>query len=132
MKYCPGVPTCAPSGERTHICQVPRTQATTKAANATQKCARQSRSTLRTGNPPVLVRLEFVLWQHLDGCPHLAVTETAILMTWHQQIAGARELGVHLRDKARYHHRVHVRAGDQEAMDYVGRGETHGDAPSLG
>src|SRR5471030_3507065 len=102
MKYCPGVPTCAPSGLLTHIRQVPRTQATTNAANATQKCARQSRSTLRTENPSILTRLEFVLWQHLNSRPHLAVTETAILMTWHQQIAGARELSVHLRDKAWY------------------------------
>src|SRR5450432_4128434 len=89
MKYCPGVPTWAPSGLRTHICQAPRTAATTKAANETQKCARQSRSALRTGNPPVRTRLEFVLRHHLNGRPHLAVAQTAILMTWHQQIAGA-------------------------------------------
>src|ERR1700687_3648712 len=117
MKYCPGVPTCAPSGLRTHICQVPRTQAPMKAAKATQKCARQSRSTLRTGDPSVLIRLEFVLWQHLNGRPHFAVAHTAIFMTWHEQIARAHELGVHLRDKAWYHHRVYIGAGDQEAVN---------------
>src|SRR3954464_11472120 len=92
MKYRLGVPTCAPSGLRTHICQVPRTDAAKKAANATQKWARQSRSTLRTGNPPVRSGFELVVGQHLHGGPHFAVTEPAILMAWHEEIAGAREL----------------------------------------
>src|SRR3954471_7801727 len=131
MKYCPGVPRCAPRGLRTHICQVPRTQATTKAENATQKWARQSRSALRTGSPPVLIWFEFVLGQHLNGGPHLAVTKAALLMTGHQQIAGTGELGMHLRDKARHYHGVHVGACDQKAMDYIRRGEAHRNAPSL-
>ena len=50
----------APSGLRTHICHVPRTHAAEKAAKATQKCARQSRSAFRTGNSPVRIRLELV------------------------------------------------------------------------
>src|ERR1041384_4987195 len=104
MKYCPGVPTWAPNGLRTHICQVPSAAATINAANATQKCARQSRSTLRTGNPPVLAGLELILRQDLNGGPHLAVAKAAILMTRHQEIAGAGELGVHLRDISRDHH----------------------------
>src|SRR6516225_9896364 len=91
-KYWPGVPIFAPSGLRTHICQVPSSAATRNAANATQKCARQSRSTLRTGNPPIAIRLERVLRQNLDGRPHLAVAEAAVLMARHQQIAAAREL----------------------------------------
>src|SRR5262252_5316921 len=96
-KYWPGVPIFAPSGLRTHICQVPRTAATRNAANATQKCARQSRSTLRTGDPPVRTRLERVLCHHLNGRPHLAVAEAAKFVTGHQQVAGACEFGVHLR-----------------------------------
>src|SRR5215211_6189400 len=131
MKYCPGVPTCAPSGLRTHICQVPRTQATTKAPKATQKCARQSRSTLRTESPPILIRLELVFGQHLHGRPHFAVAETAILMTWHQQIAGAGELRMHLGDKARHDHRIHVCAGDQQTVDHVRRRKPQRHAPSL-
>src|SRR5262245_44999652 len=107
MKYCPGVPTWAPSGLRTHICQAPRMAAARNAANATQKCARQSRSTLRTGHPPVPIRFEFVLRYDLNRRPHLAVAETAILVTGHEQIAGTGEFGVHLGDEARHHHGVH-------------------------
>src|SRR3982751_6855213 len=80
MKYWLGVPTTAPQGLRTHICQVPNRQATRNAANATQKCARQSRSTLRTGNPPVRSRLELIVGQHLHCRPHLAVPHAAIFM----------------------------------------------------
>src|SRR6476659_9189650 len=104
MKYWPGVPTLAPHGLRTHICQAPRKQAPRNAANATQKWARQSRSTFRTGNPPVLVRLELALREDLDSRPHPAVAQAAILVARHQEIAGARELSVNLGDKARHHH----------------------------
>src|SRR5262245_44181046 len=107
-KYWPGVPIFAPSGLRTHICQAPSSAATRNAANATQKCARQSRSTLRTGNPPIAIRPERTFRQDLDRRPHLAVAESTIFMTRHQQIAAARELCVHLRYKAWHHHRVHV------------------------
>src|SRR4029453_13097772 len=100
MKYCPGVPTAAPKGLRTHICQVPRKAAARNAANATQKCARQSRSTLRTGDPPVPIGLEFIVRHDLNGGPHLAVAESAILMTGHEQVAGAGERGVDLGDEA--------------------------------
>src|SRR3954465_4533029 len=112
MKYCPGVPTFAPKGLRTHICQVPIRQANRKAPKATQKCARQSRSTLRTGNPPVGSRPELILWKRLHGSPHLAVTEAAIFMAWHQEIARARKFGMDLRDDAGHHHGVDVCAGD--------------------
>src|SRR4051794_8188408 len=84
-KYCPGVPTFAPNGLRTHICQVPSSAAARNAANATQKCARQSRSTLRTGDPPVPIRLELIVRHDLNVGPHLAVAQTAILMTGHEQ-----------------------------------------------
>src|SRR6266700_2446714 len=97
MKYSPGAPTLAPRGLRTHICQAPSPAATAKAANATQKCARQSRSTLRTGNSPIPVRLELVLRQHLHSGPHLAVAKSAIFVARHEQIAAAGKLGVHLR-----------------------------------
>src|SRR6187455_2324752 len=103
MKYCPGVPTWAPHGLRTHICQAPRKQAARNAANATQKCARQSRSTLRTGNPPVRPGLESIVWHHLNSGPHLAVAQTAILMTGHEQIFFAGEFGVYLGHEARHH-----------------------------
>src|SRR3954449_1762019 len=131
MKYCPGVPTCAPNGLRTHICQVPRRHATAKAANATQKCARQSRSTLRTGSPPVLSRSEFVFRYHLHGSPHLAVAKAAILVTRHQQIAGPGERGMYLGDEARHYHRIHVGTGNQDAVNDVRRRETKCDAPPL-
>src|ERR1051325_9331197 len=101
MKYWPGVPTCAPQGLRTHICQVPSRHATRNAANATQKCARQSRSALRTGNPPVRSRLELIFAHHLHVGPHLAVPEPAILMAGHEQAFAAGELGMHLSDEAR-------------------------------
>src|SRR5215813_4226448 len=120
MKYCPGVPTLAPSGLRTHICQVPSMAASRNAPKATQKCARHSRSTLRTGNPPVGSRLELVIGQDLHGRPHLAVSEPAILVTRHQQVAGRRELGMHLRDEPGHDHRVDVGPGDQQAVDHVG------------
>src|SRR5262252_3132700 len=103
-KYWPGVPIFAPNGLRTHICQAPSSAATRNAANATQKCARQSRSTLRTGNPPIAIRLERGFRQDLHGRPHLAVTESTIFVARHQEISAAGELRVHLRDKARYHH----------------------------
>ena len=119
MKYCPGVPTLAPHGLRTHICQAPRKQATRNAANATQKWARQSRSTLRTGNPPVRARLELIVWHHLNGGPHLAVAQTAILVTGHQQIFATGEFGVHLCDEARHHHGVHIGPGDQKTVNDV-------------
>src|SRR5215212_1927530 len=117
MKYCPGVPTFAPNGLRTHICQTPRTEAKRKAAKATQKCARQSRSTLRTGSPPIRSRLELIVRQHLHGRPHFAVPQAAIFVARHQQISGAGELGVHLRDESRHHHGVDVRAGDEKTVD---------------
>src|ERR1700758_2145969 len=110
-KYCPGVPIFAPSGLRTHICQAPSSEATRNAANATQKCARQSRSTLRTGNPPIAIRLERAFRQNLDRGPHLAVTKPAVFMARHPQIAAARKLRVHLRHKAGHHHRVQVGDG---------------------
>src|SRR5215212_2889186 len=96
MKYCPGVPTCAPKGLRTHICQAPSTAAARKAVNATQKCARQSLSTFRTDNSPVLIRFELRLRHYLHGRPHFAMTEPAIFMTRHQKITGPCEFGVHL------------------------------------
>src|SRR5262252_5019581 len=86
-KYWLGVPMFAPRGLRTHICQVPSSAATRNAANATEKCARQSRSALRTGNPPIAIRPERAFRYDLDRCPHLAVTKSAIFMTRHQQIA---------------------------------------------
>src|SRR4051812_38637711 len=113
MKYWPGVPTLAPQGLRTHICQVPSRQATRNAANATQKCARQSRSTLRTGNPPVRSRLELILAHDLHGGPHLAVAEAAIFMAGHQKAFATGEFGMHLGDEARNDHRIHVGSGDQ-------------------
>src|SRR5215470_7429857 len=118
-KYCPGVPTFAPKGLRTHICQVPRTAAARNAANATQKCARQSRSMLRTGDPPVPIRLEFAFWHDSNGGPHLAVAQTAILMTGHKQVAAMRELGVNLGDKARHDHGVHIGPSNEDAVDDV-------------
>src|SRR5262249_9397315 len=130
MKYCPGVPTWAPSGLRTHICQVPRTAAARNAANATQKCARQSRSTLRTVHPPVPIRFEFTVRHDLNRSPHLAVAQTAILMTGHEQVSGAGELGVHLGDEARHHHGVDVGPGDQQAMNDVGCCKTQRDRAS--
>src|SRR6187397_134128 len=97
MKYCPGVPVCAPRGLRTHICQVPRTEAARKAANATQKCARQRILIFRdTVDPPIGVRLEFISREHLNDCPHFAVPQTAKLVTRHQKIACADELRVDL------------------------------------
>src|SRR5438477_10872521 len=130
MKYWPGVPTFAPSGLRTHICQVPSSAAAPKAAKATQKWARQSRSTLRTGNPPLGIGLELVLRQHLDGGPHLAVPEPTIFVARHQQITRPSKLGVNLRDVARHDHGVHIRASDEKAVNDVGRGEAqrHGTA----
>src|SRR5262249_11513671 len=127
MKYCPGVPTLAPSGLRTHICQVPSKAATRKAANDTQKCARQSRSTLRTGDPPVPIRFEFIVRHDLNRGPHLAVAGAAILMTVHEQISGTRECGVHLGDKAGHDHGVHIGPGDQQTVNDVGRREAERD-----
>ena len=121
MKYCPGVPTSAPSGLRTHICQVPITAANRKAPNATQKWARQS--LLRTGNPPVGTRLELIVWNHLYRGPHLAVTNSTIFVARHEQIAGARKLGMHLRDKAWHYHGVDVRTGDEQSVDDIRRVE---------
>src|SRR5262245_30549808 len=118
----------APNGLRTHICQVPRKAANRNAPNATQKCARQSRSTLRTGDPSIPVRLELAFWHDLHVRPHVAVAETAILVTWHQQVTALGELGVHLSDKPGHHHRVDIRAGDEEAVDDVRCCEAQGDA----
>src|SRR5262245_28731411 len=131
MKYCPGVPTLAPNGLRTHICQVPRKAAIRNAPNATQKCARQSRSTLRTGYPPLPIRLEFAFRHHLNGGPHIAVAQTAILMTGHEQVCGLGEFGVHLSDKAGHHHGIHIGPGDEDAVDDVWSREAQGDAPSM-
>src|SRR3954471_4165051 len=123
MKYCPGVPTFAPKGLRTHICQVPIRQANRKAPNATQKCARQSRSTLRTGNPPVRPRLELILRKDLHCGPHLTVAKPAVFVAGHEEIASVREFGMDLGDEARHHHGVDIRSGDQESVDHVRRGE---------
>src|SRR5829696_4635987 len=97
MKYSSGLPTCAPSGLRTHICQTPRMQAARNAANESQKWARQRRSALRTGNPPLGVRLHLAFQDHLDGRPHLTMAEPAILVARHQKIPRPCEFGVHLR-----------------------------------
>src|SRR5215510_4938705 len=104
MKYWPGVPTFAPRGLRTHICQVPITAANRKAPNATQKCARQSRSTLRTGNPPVRVRLELVIWKHLPGRPYLALPPPTTTLAAYQTLVRPGKLGVALGHAARDHH----------------------------
>src|ERR1700746_524376 len=130
MKYCPGVPMWAPNGLRTHICQVPRKAAIRNAPNATQKCVRQSRSTLRTGDPPVPIRLEFAFRHDLNVGPHVAVAQTAILMTGHEQVSGLGEFGVHLRDKAGHYHRIHIDPGNEESVDDVRCREAQGDAPS--
>src|SRR6476646_10563972 len=122
MKYSPGVPILAPSGLRTHICHAPSTHANRKAPNATQRCARQSRSALRTGNSPIRARFELISRQHLDGRPHLAVPLTAEFVARHEQIARARELGVHLRDESRHDHSVDIRPGDQTTMEDIRRG----------
>src|SRR5262252_10509405 len=103
MKYSAGVPILAPSGLRTHICHAPSTHANRKAPNATQKCARQSRSAFRTGDSPIRAGLEQIDGQHLNSRPHLTVALAAELVAGHEQIARAGELGVHLRDKARDH-----------------------------
>src|SRR5215470_14156666 len=128
MKYCPGVPILAPNGLRTHICQVPRKAAIRNAPNATQKCARQSRSTLRTGDSPVPIRLELVFRHDLHVGPHVAVAEPAILMTRHEQVSGLGEFGVHLCDKAGHYHGVHVGPGDEETVNDVWCGEAQYDA----
>ena len=49
------------------------------------------------------------------------MSKSAVFVAWHQQIAGARELGMHLRDETRHHHGVDVGSGDQKPMDHVGR-----------
>src|SRR5690349_2953412 len=124
MKYWPGVPTFAPSGLLTHICQVPKMQAKKKAPKATQRWARQSLSTLRTGHLPVAVGFEFVRRQDLHGRKHFTVTEAAILMTRHQEIATPSELGMHLRDESRHDHRIDIGAGDQDSMNDIGGGKS--------
>src|SRR4051794_37623097 len=129
MKYCSGVPTCAPKGLRTHICQVPSTAAARKAVNATQKCTRQSLSAFRTGNSPVLIRLELRLRQYLHGRPHLAMAEAAIFMARHEKITGPCELGVHLGNETRHDHGVHIGAGDQQAVNDVRCCEAHRNSP---
>src|SRR5215470_20015413 len=130
MKYCPGVPILAPNGLRTHICQVPRKAAIRNAPNATQKCARQSRSMLRTGYPPVPIRFEFTFRHYLNGGPHVAVAQTAILMTGHEQVRGLGEFGVHLRDKAGDYHGIHIGPGNEQTVDHVRCREAQGHAPS--
>src|SRR4030095_8305407 len=129
MKYSLGVPILAPSGLRTHICHAPSTHANRKAPNPTQRCARQSRSTLRTGDPPIRTWFELISRQHLDGRPHLAVALAAKLVAGHKQIARARELGVYLRDKPRHDHGVDIRPRDQKTVDNIRRGESQRDAP---
>ena len=49
--------------------------------------------------------------------------EIAELVARHQQVAGLGEDGVDLTDLARDDHRVHVRAGDEDAVDHVRSGE---------
>src|SRR6185437_16020165 len=129
MKYSPGVPILAPRGLRTHICHAPSTHANRKAPNATQKCARQSRSALRTGNSPIRARFELIGRQHLDSRPHLAVALAAKLVARHEQIARARKLSVNLRDKSRHDHGVDVRPRDQKTMEDIRRGESQRDTP---
>ena len=63
--------------------------------------------------------------------PHFAVAKPAILVTRHQQFAGARKFGVYLRHIARHDHRVHIGPGDQDAVNHVGRGQPQGYRPSL-
>src|ERR1041385_7153022 len=114
MKYWLGVPTFAPSGLRTHICQVPSTAATRNATNATQKWARQSLSVLRTGNPPVRSRLELIVRQDLYCGPHLAMTEPAIFVAGHQEVACPRKFSVHLCHIPGHDHRIDVRSGNKK------------------
>src|SRR4029077_4888989 len=52
------------------------------------------------------------------------MTESAILVTRHQQVAGLGENGVNLTDVIRNHHRIHVGTGDEDAVNYVWRRET--------
>src|SRR2546421_3715287 len=132
MKYWPGVPTCAPNGLRTHICHVPSAAATAKAAKATHKCARQKRSVLRTSRPPIRARFKLVLRNYLNDTVHFAVPQPAIFVTRHEEIARPREHRMHLGDISRHDHGVHVRAGDQDAVDNVGACHPKGYSPPLG
>src|SRR4029078_3649524 len=129
MKYSPGVPILAPRGLRTHICHAPSTHANRKAPNATQKCARQSRSALRTGNSPIRAGFELIGRQHLDSRPHLAVALAAKLVARHEQIARARKLSVNLRDKSRHDHGVDVRPRDPKTLEDIRGGESQRHAP---
>src|SRR5215216_2458675 len=102
-------------------------QAARKAAKATQKWARQSRSALRTGNPPLRIRLHLIVRNDLHRGPHFAVPEPAIFVAGHQEVPGLLEFVMHLRDVARDDHRVDVGPGYEEAVDHVRRGKTKGD-----
>ena len=62
-----------------------------------------------------------IFGEDLDGGPHFAVAEAAVLVARYQQVAALRELGVHLRDEPRHHHGIHVRASDQESVDHIWR-----------
>jgi hypothetical protein len=52
-------------------------------------------------------------------------------MAGHQQVAGVREFGVHLRDEAGHDHGVHVGPRDQDSMDDVRRSQAQRDAAAL-
>src|SRR5437764_15445520 len=91
----------------------------TKAAKATQKCARQSFSVLRTDIPSVGSRLELVLRHDLHCRPHFAVSQPAIFVAGHKQVAGLFEDRVYLRDIAGNDHSIDVSYGDQNAVAHV-------------
>src|SRR6267142_2766517 len=129
LKYVEDVTKGAGSGLRAHICHTPRTKAAANAMNASQRWAKVSDLACVTSNPALGIRLELNGGDDAHRGRHLAVAQAAILVARHEEVAGTREHGVHLADEAWNDHRIHVRPGDEDAVDHVGGGEAQRHAP---
>src|SRR5437764_7744930 len=96
--------------------------ATTKAANATEKCASTSFLARNTIQPLSAIRPchELSGRDHLHAGPHRFVTRTAIFVAWHEVLAGLFERRRKRRNKTGYQHYIRIGRTDNESMHGVG------------
>src|SRR5262249_33341779 len=114
MKYVCGLENGACSGLRTHICHAPSVAAAANTRNENPRCASTSLLLRGTVGPSLRIRMKLIGRHDLHARQHLAVSQPAELVAWHQQIALGSKYRVDLADIARHHHRVDIGAGDQE------------------
>src|SRR5262245_51545059 len=123
MKYVSGLENGACKGLRTHICHAPSVAAAANTRNENHRCARISLLLRGTVYLSLSIRMELIGRHDLHARQHLAVSQPAELMAWHQKVAYGLKHRVNLTDIARHDHGVDIGAGDQDAVNHVRTGQ---------